>query len=172
MTIFGDWALWISPIVGIALESLIFRHYMSTHRPGPGMPFVHQSGLNPLQDAQLLGMLSTMLSVYRSSLADQPMKVVRLRVYGGMPQGVLISGVGDDIQQVVFNAATCHGAGLTEPGYPPPTGFPFGWQAHQTAKQIHVVDWRSRQFYNLFSINSWCCVRACPWCQPPPTMRD
>jgi uncharacterized iron-regulated membrane protein len=44
--------------------------------------------------------------------------------------------MGDDTQQVVFNAATGHRAGLTEPGYPP-TGFPFGWQAHQLAKQIH-----------------------------------
>jgi len=197
MTTFGDWALWINPIVGIALglfvitgvamywrllsarrrikrrqwfwkagdwwrtlhrwssivaslfilmialsgtwlavESLIFGYYMSAHRPGPGMLFVHQSGVNPLQDAQLSEMLSTTLSAYRASLADQPLKVVRLRVYGGMPQGVIIVGVGDDTQQVVFNVTTGHRAGLTEPGYPP-TGFPFGWQAHQAAKQIH-----------------------------------
>jgi uncharacterized iron-regulated membrane protein len=197
MTTFGDWALWINPIVGIALgmfvitgvvmywrlfsarkrikrpqwfwkagdwwrtlhrwssivaslfilvialsgtwlavESLIFGYYMSAHRPAPGMPFVHQSGVEPLPDAQLPRMLSTTLTAYRSSLADQPLKVVRLRVYGGMEQGVLVVGMGDDTQQVVFNAATGHRAGLTEPGYPP-TGFPFGWQAHQLAKQIH-----------------------------------
>jgi uncharacterized iron-regulated membrane protein len=197
MTTFGDWALWINPIVGIALgmfvitgvvmywrllsarkrikrpqwfwqaggwwrtlhrwssilaslfilvialsgtwlavESLIFGYYMSSHPPAPGMPFVHQSGVNPLQDAEVPGMLSTTLSAYRSSLADQPLKVVRLRMYGGMLQGVIIAGMGDETQQVVFNAATGHRAGLTEPGYPP-TGFPFGWQAHQLAKQIH-----------------------------------
>ena len=197
MTTFGDWALWINPIVGaalgmfvvtgvvmywrllsarrrikrpqwfwkagdwwrtlhrwssivaslfilvialsgtwLAIESLIFGYYMRAHLPGPGMPFVHQSGVNPLQDARLPGMLSTTMSAYRSSLADQPLKVVRLRVYGGMPQGVIITGMGDDTQQLVFNAETGHRAGLTEPGYPP-TGFPFGWQAHQIAKQVH-----------------------------------
>jgi uncharacterized iron-regulated membrane protein len=81
-------------------------------------------------------MLRTTLSAFRSSLADQPLKVLRLRVYGGMAQGVVIVGSGDDTQQVVFNAATGHRASLTEPGYPP-TGFPFGWQAHQVAKQVH-----------------------------------
>jgi hypothetical protein len=197
MTTFCDWALWINPIVGIALgtfvvtgvvmywqllsarkrikrpqwfwkaggwwrtlhrwssivaslfilvialsgtwlavESLIFGYYMSAHRPGPGLPFVHQSGASPLPDPQLPGMLSTTLAAYQATLADQPLKVLRLRVYGGMPQGVIVVGTGDDTQQVVFNAATSHRAGLTEPGYPP-TGFPFGWQAHQLAKQIH-----------------------------------
>jgi hypothetical protein len=197
MTTFGDWALWINPIVGIALgafvitgvvmywqllsarkrikrpqwfwqaggwwrtlhrwssivaslfilvialsgtwlavESLIFGYYLTAHLPKPGQPFVRQTGVNPLPDAQLPGMLSTTLAAYKSSLADQPLKVLRLRVYGGMPQGVIIAGLGDDTQQVVFNAATGRKASLTEPGYPP-TGFPFGWQAHQIAKQIH-----------------------------------
>jgi uncharacterized iron-regulated membrane protein len=197
MTTFGDWALWINPIVGVglgafvvtgvvmywqllsarkrikrpewfwkaggwwrtlhrwssivaslfilvialsgtwlAVESLVFGYYMSAHRPGAGLPFVHQSGVVPLTDAQLPGMLSTTLAAYQVILADQPLKVLRLRVYGGMPQGVIVAGLGDETQQVVFNAATGRRAGLTEPGYPP-TGFPFGWQAHQMAKQIH-----------------------------------
>ena len=197
MTTFGDWALWINPIVGVALglfvvtgvvmywqllsarqrikrpqwfwraggwwrtlhrwssivaslfilvialsgtwlavESLIFGYYLSAHLPKPGQPFVRQSGVNPLPDAQLPRMLSTTLAAYKSSLVDQPLKVLRLRVYGGMPQGVIIAGLGDDTQQVVFNAATGRRASLTEPGYPP-TGFPFGWQAHQIAKQVH-----------------------------------
>jgi uncharacterized iron-regulated membrane protein len=197
MTTFGDWALWINPIVGIALgmfvvtgvvmywqllsarkrikrpqwfwqaggwwrtlhrwssivgslfilvialsgtwlavESLIFGYYLTAHLPKSGQPFVRQTGINPLPDAQLSGMLSTTLAAYKSSLADQPLKVLRLRVYAGMPQGVIIAGLSDDTQQVVFNAATGRKASLTEPGYPP-TGFPFGWQAHQIAKQIH-----------------------------------
>jgi hypothetical protein len=197
MTTFGDWALWINPIVGVALgmfvvtgvvmywqllsarkrikrpqwfwqaggwwrtlhrwssivaslfilvialsgtwlavESLIFGYYLTAHLPKPGQPFVRQNGINPLPDAELPGMLSTALAAYKSSSADQPLKVLRLRVYGGMPQGVIISGLGDDTQQQVFNAATGRKASLTEPGYPS-TGFPFGWQAHQIAKQIH-----------------------------------
>ena len=81
-------------------------------------------------------MLVTTLTAMRSTLPGEPVKVLRLRVYGGMPQGVVIAGLADDTHQVVFNAATGQKAGLTEPGYPD-TGFPFGWQAHQLAKQIH-----------------------------------
>ena len=81
-------------------------------------------------------MIATTLTAYKSSRSEQPLKVFRLRVFGGMPQGVLIAGLGDDTQQLVFNAATGRRAGLTEPGYPS-TGFPFGWQAHQIAKQVH-----------------------------------
>jgi uncharacterized iron-regulated membrane protein len=197
MTTFPDWALWINPIVGIALgvfvvtglvmywrllcvrkrikrpqwfwvaggwwrtlhrwlsvvasvfilaigvsgmwlavESLVFGYYLAAHLPQAGQPMVRESGVTPVQDAQLAAMLRITLSAYKSSLADQPLKVLRLRVYGGMPQGVVIVGSGDDTQQVVFNAATGHRASLTEPGYPP-TGFPFGWQAHQVAKQVH-----------------------------------
>ena len=197
MTTFGDWALWINPIVGIALgvfvvtgvvmywqllsarkrikrpqwfwvaggwwrtlhrwvsivaavfilaialsgtwlavESLVFGFYLADHLPKPGQPAVAEPSVTPLQDTQLPGMLTTTLGSYKSSLADQPLKVLRLRIYGGMPQGVIVSGSGDDTQQTVFNALTGRRVGLTEPGYPP-TGFPFGWQAHQIAKQIH-----------------------------------
>jgi uncharacterized iron-regulated membrane protein len=198
MTAFGDWALWINPIVGIALgvfvvtglvmywqllsarkrikrpqwfwvaggwwrtlhrwgaivasvfimaialsglwlavESLVFGYYLAAHLPKAGQPMVRQPAATPLEDLQLPAMLSTTLRAYESSsFADQPLKVLRLRIYGGMRQGVLIAGLGEDTQQVVFNASTGVRAGLTEPGYPP-TGFPFGWQAHQIAKQIH-----------------------------------
>jgi uncharacterized iron-regulated membrane protein len=63
---------------------------------------------------------------------------VRLRYYGGMSQGVVVSG-GPAARQLVFNTATARGVSLTEPGYPP-TGFPFGWQAHQIAKSVHRGD--------------------------------
>lgn len=39
----------------------------------------------------------------------------------------------------MFNASTGRRVTETEPGYPE-TGFPFGWQAHQLAKQIHRGD--------------------------------
>jgi uncharacterized iron-regulated membrane protein len=52
-----------------------------------------------------------------------------------MPQGVIITG-GDDTRQLVFNASTGRAVSETEPGYPA-TGFPFGWQAHQIAKNVH-----------------------------------
>jgi uncharacterized iron-regulated membrane protein len=197
MTTFGNWALWINPIVGIALgvfvvtglvmywqllsarkrikrpqwfwfaggwwrtlhrwlsivasvfilvialsgtwlavESLVFGFYLTAHLPKPGQPFVRQTGVTPLPDAQVPAMLASTLGAAQLALADQPLKVVRLRVYGGMPQGIIVSGLGDDTQQTAFNAATGRKVSLTEPGYPP-TGFPFGWQAHQIAKQVH-----------------------------------
>ncbi len=120
----------------LAVESLVFGFYLAHHLPQPGQPFVRESSVTPLQDAQLPAMLTTTLGGYKSSLADQPLKVLRLRIYGGMPQGVVVTGLGDGTQQTVFNAVTGRMVGLTEPGYPP-TGFPFGWQAHQIAKQIH-----------------------------------
>ena len=120
----------------LAVESLVFGYYLVQHLPAPGQPMVRESGVTPLQETRLSPMLSTTLAAYKAAFADQPLKVVRLRVYGGMPQGVVIIGLGDDTQQVVFNAGTGRRVSLTEPGYPP-TGFPFGWQAHQTAKQIH-----------------------------------
>lgn len=86
----------------------------------------------PLSDDELPGMLNTTLAV----APEAAIKVVRLRYYAGMPQGVLVAGLGDDTHQMVFNTLTGRHAGLTEPGYPP-TGFPFGWQAHQIAKNVH-----------------------------------
>jgi uncharacterized iron-regulated membrane protein len=64
--------------------------------------------------------------------------VLRLRIYGGMPQGVIVSGE-DEAHQRVFNAATGKRVSETDPGYPP-QHFPFGWQAHQIAKQVHRGD--------------------------------
>jgi uncharacterized iron-regulated membrane protein len=67
---------------------------------------------------------------------DTPMKVVRLREYAGMPQGVVVTGGTRESTQLVFNAQTGRPVSETEPGYPP-VGFPFGWQAHQWGKAIH-----------------------------------
>jgi uncharacterized iron-regulated membrane protein len=89
----------------------------------------------PLQDAYLASMLRITLAAQQSALPNTPLKVVRLRNYAGMPQGVVITG-GADTKQIVFNAQSGKAVSETEAGYPP-TGFPFGWQAHQNAKNIH-----------------------------------
>jgi uncharacterized iron-regulated membrane protein len=90
---------------------------------------------SPLKDAELPGMLKVTLDAERAGAGDVPIKVVRLRYYAGMPQGVVVTG-GDDNKQMVFNAQTGRAVSETEPGYPP-AGFPFGWQAHQLAKDVH-----------------------------------
>jgi hypothetical protein len=93
---------------------------------------------SPLTDAELHDMLHTTLAAYRSVNPGVPIKVLRLRYFAGMPQGVIVTG-GDETRQRAFNAVTGQAASEYAPGYPV-TGQPFGWQEHQIAKQIHRGD--------------------------------
>jgi uncharacterized iron-regulated membrane protein len=120
----------------LAVESLCFGLYNAAHQPGPGTPRVNP--ISPLPDAAVATMLATTLAAYEAAMPDVSARVIRLRYYGGMPQGVVVTGK-QEATQLVFNAATGRRASETEPGYPP-TGFPFGWQAHQWAKKIHRGD--------------------------------
>jgi uncharacterized iron-regulated membrane protein len=95
-------------------------------------------GNAPVHDSELSSMLETTLDAYRRSQVAAPIRVMRLRVYGGMQQGVIVTGE-EEARQLVFNATSGRRAGTTEPGYPP-QHFPFGWQAHQIAKQVHRGD--------------------------------
>ena len=98
------------------------------------------TGISPLPAAEIPPMLATTLAAYAATGLHLPIKVVRLRVYGGMPQGVVIAGRDDATQQIVFDAVTGRQAGETGRGYPA-TGFPFGWQTHQLLKRIHRGDY-------------------------------
>jgi uncharacterized iron-regulated membrane protein len=103
----------------------------------------NRSGLSvdvssPLTDIELHDMLRITLSAYRSMSPGVPIKVLRLRHFAGMSQGVVVSG-GDETRQWAFNAVTGATASEYGPGYPL-TGQPFGWQEHQIAKQIHRGD--------------------------------
>jgi hypothetical protein len=93
---------------------------------------------SPLPDAQLPGMLSTTLAAYHAANGNTPIKVIRLRYFAGMPQGLIITS-GDDTREVVYNAVTGQRASMTEPSYPY-QGFPFGWEEHELMKQIHRGD--------------------------------
>jgi uncharacterized iron-regulated membrane protein len=79
------------------------------------------------------------------------MRVVRLRWYGAMPQGAVVTGE-STARQLVYEATSGRRVSETEPGYPP-VGFPFGWQAHQTAKAIHrgSMFGLSGRFMDLFA---------------------
>lgn len=89
----------------------------------------------PLKDAELSSMLAVTLNGLQKARPHTTIKVVRLRDYAGIPQGVVVTG-GIDTDQLVFDAKTGRPMSETEPGYPP-VGFPFGWQAHQWGKAIH-----------------------------------
>jgi uncharacterized iron-regulated membrane protein len=130
----------------LAVESLYFGYYLTSHQPAPRV-----DPSSPLPDASLPAMLRTTLGAYQAAMPDTPARVIRLRFFGGMPQGVIVTGE-EEARQLVFNAATGRRASETEPGYPV-TGFPFGWQAHQVAKSVHRGDFfgLTGRFMDLFS---------------------
>jgi uncharacterized iron-regulated membrane protein len=84
-------------------------------------------------------MLAKTLTSAEHEIGATPLKVVRLRYYAGMSQGVVVTGGGDESQQLVFNASTGASVSSYEKGYPE-TPFPFGWHYHELAKRIHRGD--------------------------------
>lgn len=125
----------------LAIDSLGHSIYMRHHKapvagvPSPRFPDVS----SPLSEAEVPMMLATSLRAFQRSHPGAAIKVIRLRYFADMPQGVIVTG-GEKTQQIVFNAATGVTASLSEPGYPP-TGQPFGWRIHQLLKQVHRGDW-------------------------------
>jgi uncharacterized iron-regulated membrane protein len=129
----------------LSIDSLALWIYRAAHAPAgsPSGRLPFPAGMvgdlsTPLPDAELPAMLETTLSAYRAIQGATPIKVLQLRYFSGMPQGVIITG-GDDTRQLVFNAVTGKRASMTEPSYPY-TGFPFGWEEHELVKQIHRGD--------------------------------
>jgi len=100
---------------------------------------VSGSQASPLIDAGLPAMLRTTVTAAGNYAPGTPIKVIRLRYFAGMPQGVVITG-GGDTRQLVFNASTGRKALEYEHGYPI-TGFPLGWEEHEVVKQIHRGDY-------------------------------
>ena len=123
----------------LAVESLVFGYYLdgqmaqahATGRP----PAMFHDPMGTVPDADVPAMLNTTLQAFAHDRPGQSPRVVRLRVFAGFEQGVVVSG-DPEAQQLVYNARTGAPMLETEPGYPE-TGFPFGWQAHQWAKRVH-----------------------------------
>jgi uncharacterized iron-regulated membrane protein len=93
---------------------------------------------SPLTDAELNPMLHSTLTAYRAASPSAPIKVLRLRYFAGMPQGIVVRG-GEDVHQFSFNTATGDRAKYQGPGYPE-TGMFFGWDWDQIFKKIHRGD--------------------------------
>jgi|GEM_PF-650669 len=89
----------------------------------------------PLRDAEVREMTATTLESMQRLHPGTPIRVFRLRVYGQMKQGVVITG-GERTDQLVFNADTGQPATLSESSYPQ-SGFPFGVQVHEDIKHFH-----------------------------------
>ncbi|WP_206243547.1 PepSY-associated TM helix domain-containing protein [Novosphingobium terrae] len=92
----------------------------------------------PLSDAQLAAMLRVTLASWRADHPAEAIRVLRLRSFAGMPQGVVVTG-GDDARQVAYDATTGAVASLSGAHYPA-TGQPFGWAEDQFVKGIHRGD--------------------------------
>lgn len=121
----------------LAIESAGLAINIRELGPQMGDP-LRPGALTPLDDKRLPGMLVVTLAAAEREMAGHPVKVVRLRDYAGYHQGVVVTG-GENSRQLVYNAQTGKAMALTEPGYPP-VPFPFGWQAHETAKLLHRGD--------------------------------
>ena len=131
----------------MAFDSVWTTAYMASHGlmlPGSGggpPPALVKMFANEgtVAEADLAPMLSTTLVALSKGASDsRPPRVIRLRTYGGMPQGVVVTG--DEVaEQRVFNASTGAPAGLYEAGYPR-TPMPLQWGVHETWKRLHRGD--------------------------------
>jgi uncharacterized iron-regulated membrane protein len=125
----------------LAFESV--WHSFSQFRHGPVTGFVNVADVPHLADVTL--------KAFRRTEPQTQIKVLRLRTYAGMTQGVIIAGT-QPTRQLVFNAKTGQSASLTEPGYPT-SGFPFGTQVHENIKHFHSghMFGLPTSFMNLFA---------------------
>ena len=88
-----------------------------------------------LQAADLEPMAATALESIQRLHPGSGIKVLRLRMFGKMPQAVFVSD-GTPPDQWVFDTRTGQPASLTEPDYPR-TNFPFGVEVHEDMKHFH-----------------------------------
>lgn len=88
-----------------------------------------------LDEAEVPALTATTVKALARLHPGIPIKVLRIRNFGQMAQGVAITG-GGSIEQVVVDARTGASASLTEPSYPR-SGFPLGVQVHENVKHFH-----------------------------------
>lgn len=138
----GKWRGWHRAVSVAAAVFLLCMAFSGTwigfesswnalRRSGGGGP----SPAAPVVEAELPNMTATTLQAMQRLHPGTPIKAIRLRMFGQMKQGVVITG-GDTTDQLVFDAATGRPASLSEPSYPP-VGFPFGVQVHENIKHFH-----------------------------------
>ena len=112
--------------------------WSALHRPDVPAPGVRRNPIDfiiPLRDGEVQAMTATTLDVMHRLHPGMPIKVIRLRKFGTMKQGVVIVG-GERTNQLVFDAEAGEPASLSEPSYPR-SNFPFGVQVHEDIKHFH-----------------------------------
>ncbi|MFT4075753.1 MAG: PepSY-associated TM helix domain-containing protein [Asticcacaulis sp.] len=98
----------------------------------------HFDASQPLSDAKVMAMLDQTQAIVARNKPNVPLKVLRVRVYGGMNQGVIVTGSAP-IDQIMYNLDNGRVATLKEPGYPK-SQFPLGTQVHEDVKHFHSGD--------------------------------
>jgi uncharacterized iron-regulated membrane protein len=126
----------------LAIDSIAGQSYLASlgmKLPGlNGSNPLMTSAASPLVDGEIPHMVSVTMAEVDHVRDGVPVRVIRLRYYAGMPQGVVVTG-GSEPRQLVFNAKTGARASSYEKGYPK-TPFPFGWHFHESVKRIHRGD--------------------------------
>ncbi|HUO22603.1 MAG TPA: PepSY domain-containing protein [Caulobacteraceae bacterium] len=119
----------------LTFESLWHRIYLDLHTGDRSA-----NAISPMDDGAAPQIWRNTLHAFRANETAAPLKVVRVRVFAGMPQGVVIAGAGEDTRQEVFDGRTGRPVSDSEQGFPP-TGYPLGWRFHQWARRIHRGDY-------------------------------
>ena len=132
--------IWIVA-TGLALSVDNFGAFVrGSLSPPPTGPSAFDGDLSsPLSDSDLAVMTRTTLDAFTRTAPGTGVKVLRLRVFAGFPQGVVVAADRQTSQRV-FNARTGAAMSMSEPGYPS-VGFPFGWDWHQRLKRMHRGDY-------------------------------
>jgi uncharacterized iron-regulated membrane protein len=94
----------------------------------------------PVDTTKLPAEIAIVLTAFHAQNPGLPIKVLRLRSFAGMQQGVFIAGLDDHTTQTAYNAETGEHVTSSEPGYPK-TQYPFGWEEHELMKQLHRGDY-------------------------------
>jgi uncharacterized iron-regulated membrane protein len=138
----GEWLAYESLVFGYHIQHAMQQRMarMSANGTGQNSPRPDRAVGNRvsepqlLKDAEIPALLGVTLNSARHAGAEQ-VKAIRIRAFGNVQQGVVISGDGDNTQQLSFNATTGQPvSGDPQAGQP---GFPWGWDAHQLGKAIH-----------------------------------
>ncbi|WP_206243710.1 PepSY-associated TM helix domain-containing protein [Novosphingobium terrae] len=92
----------------------------------------------PLTAGEVSTIARTTLTLHQAESGGAPIRALRIRIFAGMPQGVIITGE-PLARQLVYDTAQGRRAGMSEPTYPD-TVFPTGWDWHERLKRIHRGD--------------------------------
>jgi uncharacterized iron-regulated membrane protein len=150
----GEWLAYESLVLGYRMQNSAQMRRAAAAQNRPSNNGAGQNGAGPnrpggpvgaganrnnqpqmLKDVDIPALLDVTLNAERQAANGSAIKVVRIRAFGNVQQGVVITGEGSNTTQLAFNAKT--GQPVSGDPQTPGTGFPWGWDAHQLGKAIH-----------------------------------